>query len=100
MRSEGTCLVYGRDETALEAARQLAGRLDVTLLLTRPGDVMPPRVVDVPIFKGTIVACGGHLGAFELVLADYAPMTVSRSEERRVGKGCVSTGRSRWSPEH
>src|SRR3546814_10805736 len=23
-----------------------------------------------------------------------------RSEERRVGKGCVSTGRSRWSPEH
>src|SRR3546814_18665056 len=22
-----------------------------------------------------------------------------RSEERRVGKGCVSTGRSRWSPE-
>src|SRR3546814_4296435 len=38
---------------------------------------MPPRVVDVPIFKGTIVACGGHLGAFELVLDDYAPMTVS-----------------------
>src|SRR3546814_14533828 len=23
-----------------------------------------------------------------------------RSEERRVGKECVSTGRSRWSPEH
>src|SRR3546814_20030379 len=23
-----------------------------------------------------------------------------RSEERRVGKGCVSTGRSRWSPSH
>src|SRR3546814_19743336 len=22
----------------------------------------------------------------------------TRSEERRVGKGCVSTGRSRWSP--
>src|SRR3546814_11437782 len=27
-------------------------------------------------------------------------MGVSRSEERRVGKGCVSTGRSRWSPYH
>src|SRR3546814_17758733 len=24
----------------------------------------------------------------------------ARSEERRVGKGCVSTCRSRWSPEH
>src|SRR3546814_12023347 len=26
--------------------------------------------------------------------------TVSRSEERRVGKECVSTCRSRWSPAH
>src|SRR3546814_12324298 len=24
----------------------------------------------------------------------------SRAEERRVGKGCVSTCRSRWSPDH
>src|SRR3546814_19811316 len=24
----------------------------------------------------------------------------NRSDERRVGKECVSTGRSRWSPEH
>src|SRR3546814_15427657 len=26
--------------------------------------------------------------------------TVDRSEERRVGKACVSTCRSRWSPSH
>src|SRR3546814_19364957 len=25
---------------------------------------------------------------------------IDRSEERRVGKECVSTGRSRWSPSH
>src|SRR3546814_17703077 len=25
---------------------------------------------------------------------------MARSEERRVGKECVSTGRSRWSPKH
>src|SRR3546814_16021971 len=25
-------------------------------------------------------------------------LVAKRSEERRVGKGCVSTGRSRWSP--
>src|SRR3546814_4804098 len=30
----------------------------------------------------------------------YAPSTNSRSEERRVGKECVSTCRSRWSPYH
>src|SRR3546814_2340668 len=27
-------------------------------------------------------------------------LTLPRSEERRVGKECVSTGRSRWSPYH
>src|SRR3546814_5898344 len=29
-----------------------------------------------------------------------APETFGRSEERRVGKECVSTCRSRWSPYH
>ena len=28
------------------------------------------------------------------------PIAVGRSEERRVGKECVSTCRSRWSPYH
>src|SRR3546814_11966544 len=31
--------------------------------------------------------------------ADYVAFC-SRSAERRVGKECVSTGRSRWSPHH
>src|SRR3546814_18616759 len=30
----------------------------------------------------------------------YASWRFSRSEERRVGKECVSTGRSRWSPAY
>src|SRR3546814_8868965 len=30
----------------------------------------------------------------------YVPVTWARSEERRVGKECVSTCRSRWSPYH
>src|SRR3546814_11080642 len=29
---------------------------------------------------------------------DYTILTADRSEERRVGKECVSTCRSRWSP--
>src|SRR3546814_11032276 len=28
------------------------------------------------------------------------PFSQARSEERRVGKECVSTGRFRWSPNH
>lgn len=77
MKSEGVCLVYGRDETAIEAARQLAGRLDVTVLLDRPGEILPPRLMDVPIFKGRIVAAKGHLGAFEIVVDGYAPARAS-----------------------
>lgn len=77
MKSAGVCLVYGHDEAAIEAARQLAGRLDVTLLLTRPAEVPPPRVMDVPIFTGTIAAARGHLGAFEIVVNGYAPLRVS-----------------------
>jgi len=77
MTSAGGCLVYGRDETAIEAARQLAGRLDVTVLLRNPDAVPPPNIMDVPIFKGRIVAAKGHLGAFEVVVDDYAPLVVS-----------------------
>src|SRR3546814_10939261 len=33
-------------------------------------------------------------------LAVYSAEGLSRSEERRVGKECVSTCRSRWSPYH
>ena len=31
---------------------------------------------------------------------DHGKTTLVRSEERRVGKECVSTCRSRWSPYH
>jgi len=83
MTSDGVCLVYGRDEVALEAARQLAGRLDVTLLLDRPGDLQPPPVMDVPIFRGTIKDAKGHLGAFEIHVDDYAPAEVSSRDTLR-----------------
>src|SRR3546814_12150137 len=34
------------------------------------------------------------------LIGDRQMMTVDRSEERRVGKECVSKCRSRWSPYH
>ncbi len=77
LTSSGVCLVYGRDETAVAAARQLAGRLDVTLLLTDPEEVVPRHVMDVPVFEGTITSATGHLGAFEIVVDAYAPVSVS-----------------------
>src|SRR3546814_12882629 len=50
-------------------------------------------------------ANGGGLQLVELDLASLKIVrafadTLNRSEERRVGKECVSTCRSRWSPYH
>jgi len=73
LSSQGVCLVYGRDEQAIEAALQLAGRLDVTVLLNEPGEIVPPRVMEVPIFKGSIVQAKGHLGGFGITVNGYAP---------------------------
>ncbi len=75
--SRGVCLVYGADERALEAGQQLSSRLDVTVLLKRPGEIVPPRIMDVPIFQGTVTQAKGHLGAFGIGLDGYAPAAPS-----------------------
>ncbi len=72
LESKGVTLVYGRDAVAIEAGRRLAARLDVTVLLSDPRDVAPPRVTDFPIAKGTIRTARGYLGAFELTVDDFA----------------------------
>lgn len=72
LESKGVALIYGCDETAIEAGRRLSGVLDVTVLLTRPGEVTPPRSTEFPVVKGTITSATGHLGAFDLRVDDYA----------------------------
>jgi ferredoxin len=80
LESAGVLLVYGRDERAMEAACLLKDALDVTVLVSRPGDLVPPRTTDFPIVQGTIRAAKGHLGAFELVVDEYAvPLPSSRA---------------------
>lgn len=83
LTSRGVILIYGFDETAIEAGRQLAGRLDVTVLLSRPDEVMPPRVWDFPVAKGTIRNARGHLGAFELMVDDFAAPAPSSRDRLR-----------------
>lgn len=77
LKSAGVTLIYGRDATAIEAARQIADRLDTTVLLTTPGDIVPPPLADVPVFKGTLASVKGHMGAFDVVVDDYAPVIPS-----------------------
>ena len=68
---------------AIEAANLLKEHLDVTVLIRAADDLTPPRTTDFPIVKGTIRAAKGHLGAFEIVVDDYAvPLPSSRARAR------------------
>jgi len=51
---------------AVEAAQRLADRLDITVLLTKPGDVTPRRTNEFPVLKGTISHARGYLGRLSL----------------------------------
>ncbi len=78
--SAGVVLVYGHDERAIEAANLLKDHLDVTVLITRPDELTPPRTTDFPVAKGAIRAAKGYLGAFEIIVDGYAlPLPSSRS---------------------
>ncbi|HEV8681125.1 MAG TPA: 4Fe-4S dicluster domain-containing protein [Stellaceae bacterium] len=85
LESGGVILVYGHDEEAIEAANQLKDHLDVTVLLTRPEEVTPPRVNEFPIVQGKIRTIKGHFGAFEIVVDDYATALPSSRGALRFG---------------
>lgn len=80
LASGGNCLIYGPSEQALDAARQLSDRLQVTVLLSEDEGSVPPDRMSFPVFAGTIRNLRGHLGAFEVDIEDYAvPSPSSRS---------------------
>src|SRR3546814_12114728 len=71
-------------------------------LKTRRGPINSPQAsVLAPMSVGSILGVDVQTGgpAPVLVVKDAAA-TLARSEERRVGKECVSPVRSRWSPYH
>jgi ferredoxin len=72
LTSEGVILVYGRDEQAIEAANLLKDHLEVTVMITPPARLTPPRVNEFAVVKGTIRSAKGHLGAFEIVVDEFA----------------------------
>ncbi len=80
LKSEGVILIYGRDEVAIEAGRRLADRLDVTVMLSRPGDVAAPVTRDFPVIQGHVRNAIGVLGKFELSIDETAlPAPSSRA---------------------
>jgi ferredoxin len=85
LTSEGVTLLYGADERVLEAAKLLKDHLDITVLIKRPGSVMPPRVTEFPVVQGTIRTAKGYLGAFEVTIDNYATPHPSSREALAFG---------------
>src|SRR3546814_12755879 len=56
--------------------------------------------VDQPSVEDTIAILRGLKERYEVHHGVRIQDAALRSEERRVGKACVSTCRSRWSPSH
>src|SRR3546814_7178394 len=70
---------------------------------TRCALVTGVQTCALPIYVSTaVIGTRGGVGASTLAtsLAWLFSTQYKRSEERRVGKECVSTCRSRWSPYH
>src|SRR3546814_5192604 len=73
---------------------------------TRCALVTGVQTCALPIFSVNRIDYGANKGRYEasnsvaVRVHDNKRVSEARSEERRVGKECVSTCRSRWSPYH
>jgi ferredoxin len=94
LTSDGVVLIYGCDERVLEAAELLKDHLDITVLIKPPAAVVPPRVADFPVVQGNIRSAQGHLGAFTVVVDDYA-MSVPSSRGVLTFAGAKNDAQSR-----
>jgi ferredoxin len=88
LESGGVILICGRDETAVEAGNLLKDHLDVTILIEPPAAIVPPRTTDFPVAKGKVRNARGHLGAFEVMVDDFAQAAPS-------SRGAMAFGPSR-----
>jgi ferredoxin len=77
LESAGVVLICGCDENAVEAGNLLKDHLDVTVLIQPPAAIAPPRTTDFPVAKGKVRNASGHLGAFEVIVDDFAEATPS-----------------------
>ena len=62
-RSQGRCLVIGQADDAERAATMLADKLDVVLLVDRPGGALPQQR-ERAVMAGRLTTLSGWLGAF------------------------------------
>src|SRR3546814_1988333 len=105
--------VLFRSAQSAEVVRSLLAASGAEIVLNTTGFALsapgaaraetPFDACDGPVLQ--VVFSGGTAAAWQdgtsgLSARDIAMNVALRSEERRVGKECVSTCRSRWSPYH
>ncbi len=73
MKSNGELLIIGENDKVMEAAQMAKNHLNVSVILSEPNAILPPHVMEFPIFCGNVLSASGHLGAFELKITDYSP---------------------------
>src|SRR3546814_13075088 len=81
-----------------EAKRKVIGKLFIDVFDEESAKI--PNVqflAQGPIYPDVIESAGSKTGKAHVIKSHH---NVGRSEERRVGKECVSTCRSRWLPDH
>src|SRR3546814_17132019 len=93
-----------RSDRALEGRavldRDVAGQVRRTAAFPLASDVDHAARSAAGIFVAYILLCGLWLATGWHQGPNAVLMGTVGSEERRVGKECVSTCRSRWSPSH
>lgn len=72
-RSAGRCLVIGGAEAAERAAALLADKLDLSLLIDRPGGELA-QTHGHPVYSGRLTRLTGWLGAFDLQWQSVNPI--------------------------
>src|SRR3546814_11346119 len=90
-------MIAGKADAALEAFAALGTEIGVRRRGVAEGEILE-ELVDLPGL-GRLEA-GRVIGEQPHRIGDLPQRAEFRSEERRVGKECVSTCRSRWSPYH
>jgi len=83
--SNGACVVYGAGQPAVDVAVKLSGRLDVSLILSDPTDVILPASTQFPVYRGNVSRASGSLGNYSLSVADYAAVSPSSKSTLEFG---------------
>src|SRR3546814_15881617 len=93
-------MMFSLDQRLVASARMVAGLLEQLPPLPSKGDGTHLRTEQVSIPGG--MACQVSSLRGEILARSHGPpdqtLQAERSAERRAGKACVSTCRSRWPP--